>query len=299
MKKLVIGTRGSKLALWQAHTAKEMLSQVTDRAIEIKVISTRGDERLEIALHDHKLTKGLFTEELERELLSGEIDFAVHSLKDLPVELPEGLELSAVLTRADARDVIISNHKVSSLSDLAGHKIGTSSPRRVAQLTQAIGRDKATYEPIRGNVQTRIQKLRSGEYDSIVMAAAGIERLGLTDEIAFYIPLDEVLPAPGQACVAIQSAINNQTAYDLARKINDPIAELETYSERRLLQLLGGGCALPLGALGKQINSNEISLIATYANNDFSLINRYESKVEIAHLESGLATFTEQLRLGI
>lgn len=297
-EKLIIGTRGSELALWQAYTVRDALSKVCSKEIEIKIISTRGDERLEIALHSNKLSKGLFTEELERELLSGEIDFAVHSLKDLPVEMPEGLVLSATLKRADPRDVVIANHQINSIRELSGKFIGTSSPRRVAQLKRFLS-EETVFKPIRGNVKTRIQKLRNGDYDAIIMAAAGIQRLGLEEEIAFYLPLEEVLPAPGQASVAVQCAISNSEARHLASLINDSKTMLETSAERQLLLALGGGCALPLGALCESTSDTEVKLSAAYANHDFSKVVKESSSLNIEHLDEELGLFATRLKKGV
>ncbi|MDN4753978.1 hydroxymethylbilane synthase [Porphyromonadaceae bacterium W3.11] len=296
--KLIIGTRGSELALWQAYTVRDALLAVCDKEVEVKIISTRGDERLEIALHSNNLSKGLFTEELERDLRSGEIDFAVHSLKDLPVDMEEGLTLSAVLKRADPRDVVLSNHKIEKLSDLSGHLIGTSSPRRVAQLKSLLD-DSTKYQPIRGNVKTRIKKLRDGDYDSLIMAAAGIERLGLQDEVAMYLPLDSMLPAPGQASVAVQCATSNEVACHYASLINDEKSMLETSTERQLLLALGGGCALPLGALCEVINEEKIKLSAVFASQDLNRASRLETICEIDNLHEELRSFSEKLKASI
>lgn len=296
--KLIIGTRGSELALWQAYTVRDALRKVCPTEIEVKVISTRGDERLEIALHSNQLSKGLFTEELEAELLSGEIDFAVHSLKDLPVEMPQGLMLAATLKRADPRDVVIASPKINSIQELSGKIIGTSSPRRVAQLKYQLS-DGTTFKPIRGNVQTRIHKLETEDYDAIIMAAAGIQRLGLEDKIAFYIPLEEVLPAPGQACVAVQCASNNTEACHWASAINDSKAMLETSVERQLLLALGGGCALPLGALCERISDTEVKLSAAYANQDFSKVARETTSLSIEHLDVEIGLFASRIKKGV
>ncbi len=246
-----IGTRGSRLALWQAYEAKRCIEQATGVSIEIKVISTRGDERLDIALHSNTLSKGLFTQELEEELHNHTVDFAVHSLKDLPVEMDERLCLAAVLERADPRDVVIANERIEALRDLAGKRIGTSSPRRIAQLKYALGEeDNSTkYLPIRGNVETRIAKLRNGEYDAIIMAAAGIKRLDLEHEVSLYIDPETVSPAPGQAAVAIQCAVSNSEACKIARCVDHRATHEATHLERRLLSMLGGGCAVPFGCL--------------------------------------------------
>lgn len=292
---LIIGTRGSQLALWQAHEVARHLRCITEEEVEIKVISTRGDERLEIALHSHTLSKGLFTEELERELLSGEIDFAVHSLKDLPVEMAAGLTLGAVLERANPADVVIAHPSILSLDDLQGKHIGTSSPRRVGQLRAILGQN-FRHSPIRGNVQTRIEKLRRGEYDAIIMAAAGIERLGLEQEIAFYLPLSTMVPAPGQAAIGVQCAASNAKALQLAEQINHPQSAFETWVERQMLLELGGGCALPFGAFCQKLTNEEVSLTIFYEEAGGNASAQLKRKLQIADIQNQLSIFAQRLK---
>lgn len=248
-KPLVIGTRGSRLALWQAEAVRSALMKKTQAPVEIKVIETRGDRQLQLSLSNHKLDKGLFTRELEAELRSGEVDFAVHSLKDMPVEEPEGLVLAGVLPRGDARDAVVARPglDLQSVRDLAGLKVGTGSPRRTTQLYYLLWPDTATIVDIRGNVPTRIQKVLDGDYDATILAYAGLERLELLEHISLILPLEAILPAPGQGAVAIQCSRENRAALDLARSISDAPTMQATDLERRILQKLGGGCALPLG----------------------------------------------------
>lgn len=248
-KPLVIGTRGSDLALWQAEAVRDALRKQTDRAVEVRVIETRGDKQLDLSLSNHKLDKGLFTRELEHELHSGEVDFAVHSLKDMPEDQPEGLALAAVLPRGDVRDVIVARPEleIRSIRDLAGLKIGTGSPRRSCQLRYLLASEDLVTADIRGNVPTRIQKVLAGEYDATILAYAGLERLQLLDKISLILPIGGMLPAPGQGAVGIQCSLANTTAMQLAQQINDPRTMKETYIERAILRGLGGGCALPLG----------------------------------------------------
>ncbi|MDO4695326.1 hydroxymethylbilane synthase [Porphyromonas sp.] len=293
----VIGTRGSRLALWQANEAKRAIGAKTGASVEIKVISTRGDERLDISLHSNTLSKGLFTQELEDQLYSHDIDFAVHSLKDLPVEMDERLCLAAVMRREDPRDVIIANFKVSSIGDLKGQRVGTSSPRRVAQLKMAIGDDENTTEflPIRGNVETRIAKLRSGEYDAIVMAAAGLKRLGLDREVSLYIEPEIVAPAPGQAAIGIQCAKDNLEACSIARAVDDELSHRMTGYERRLLSLLGGGCAIPFGALFAY-ESGRIRGMAFFAHESNRRGKRYEFVADDPLAEGFLSEIAEKIK---
>lgn len=282
MKPFIIGTRGSELALWQANKVKEVLSKTEpDLHFELKIISTRGDQQQQLSLSSGQLTKGLFTEELEKELLSGAIDFAVHSLKDLPVELPKGICLSGVLPRGDVRDVIVSRSTVTSIQDINGMQIGSSSPRRIKQLeallsTREDKRGHTTFSPIRGNVPTRIQKVLQKEsaYDATILAMAGVQRLDLENHISYIIPLEEMLPAPGQATIAIQCATQNSRACELAEKVSDDQTMLTTTIERKMLSLLGGGCALPFGAYCKYTDEKTGTLSLAIAFHKSKLIKK-------------------------
>lgn len=243
MKRLVIGTRGSRLALFQTELVRSALqSAYSDMVVEVEVIKTKGDKLLDLAL-DASGDKGLFTKELEVALLSGEIDMAVHSLKDMPVILPAGTMLGAILEREASEDVLLGSMPLSKLP--SGAVVGTSSPRRVAQLHQL--RPDLVFRPIRGNVQTRIDKMKRGEYDAIVMALAGIRRLGLEEEIAEVFPIDRVVSAPGQAAVAVQIREWDKELERLLRPLHCERTAREVGFERRILERLGGGCALPLG----------------------------------------------------
>lgn len=295
-KTYTIGTRGSKLALWQAYEAKRCLEETCGIVVEIKVISTRGDERLDISLQSNVLSKGLFTQELEEQLISHDIDFAVHSLKDLPVEMDDRLGLAAVMERDDPRDVVIANFEVNSLTDLRGKRIGTSSPRRVAQISEAIGDDKDTaFLPIRGNVETRISKLRAGEYDAIIMAAAGMKRLGLEHEISYYIDPNIVSPAPGQASVAIQCAKDNLEAYEMASRINHKQSYEMTNFERQMLIQLGGGCAIPFGALCV-LEGDKVKGTAFWPHSEGGRSSRYDFTVDYPVLESSVGEIIEKIK---
>lgn len=296
-QKYVIGTRGSRLALWQAYEAKRCIETKCGVEVEIKVISTRGDERLDISLHSNTLSKGLFTQELEEQLISHEIDFAVHSLKDLPVDMDSRLCLAAVMEREDPRDVVIANFEVKELTDLSGKRVGTSSPRRVAQLAKALGGEVSgtTFHPIRGNVETRIAKLRGGEYDAIVMAAAGIKRLELEHEISYYISPDVVAPAPGQAAVAIQCAKDNQDACAIAHRVDHEVSHRMTHYERQLLNRLGGGCAIPFGALCT-LEEGKVKGTAFFASGEEMVGVRYDFSADYPLCGDLLTEIAEKLK---
>jgi len=265
---IVIGSRGSQLALWQArHIATRLAELGAETRLEI--IKTTGDKILDVPLAKVG-GKGLFTKEIEEALLAGAIDLAVHSLKDLPAEIPEGLTLAAIPEREDPRDALVGR----SLSDLgAGAKIGTSSLRRSAQL-HALGRGFVT-ENLRGNVDTRLRKLDEGHYDAIVLAAAGLRRLGWADRIQEMIPVEIMCPAVGQGALAIETRNDGGAPWQLVCKLDHPDTRAAITAERALLTTLGGGCQLPIGGLAV-VNGSSIHLRAIVASPDGSRIIRGE-----------------------
>jgi len=246
MTKIVFATRPSKLARWQTNYVIQLLQQaVPDLVCEVIVITTKGDKELDKPLPEIG-GKGLFTQELEAELLSGHVCAAVHSLKDLPVENTAGLTVGAIPVRADPRDVLVCTQS-SSLEELpAGAVIGTSSLRRQAQVLRH--RPDLKIEPIRGNVDTRIRKVEEGQYDAAVMAGAGITRLGLDKHIATWLPLSIMLPAPGQGALGIQCREDDKTTLAILKKISDIDTTKSVRAERAFLLALGGGCSIPVGA---------------------------------------------------
>lgn len=247
-----IGTRGSRLALWQARTVAGRL-EARGIAAELVVIRTAGD-RLQEAPLSEAGGKRLFVKEIEDALLRGEIDAAVHSAKDMPAVLPEGLSVAATLPRDDPRDALVlragepAGSVAAVLTRLEGTpRVGTSSIRRTAQL-RALFRT-ARFEPVRGNVDTRLRKLDQREYDVLVLAAAGLRRLGLEDRISARLTAEDCVPAPGQGIVAIETRADDGGARDALARIHDSSAGLALDAERALVAALGGGCQLPLGAL--------------------------------------------------
>lgn len=234
-RKIRIGTRGSQLALWQANeTSRKLLAAGFDP--ELNIIRTTGDKR-----HDVSLAtiggKGLFVKEIEEALDREEIDIAVHSLKDVPSIIPDRFALLAFLDRADARDAWI-HPKKTPIGDMpAGSKIGTSAPRRRAQLTALY--PKLVVEDIRGNVDTRIAKAGSGQYDGIVLASAGLTRLGRSGDITSYFPVDEMIPAAGQGIVAIEARAKRNDLDEVAAALNHEPSSLSARTERGLLQRFG------------------------------------------------------------
>ncbi len=239
-------TRPSALARWQTDYVAQLLRQAHPSLdIRIEVIVTKGDRILDKPLPVIG-GKGLFTAELERALHEGRVDAAVHSLKDLPVEDAPGLAIGLTPPRADVRDVLIcpAGHTLDDLP--AGAVVGTSSPRRQAQLLAR--RPDLVVKSIRGNVDTRIRKAREGQYDAIVLAAAGVTRLGLEDAITQYLPLDVMLPAPAQGVLGVQCRADDQRALSLLAAVEDPDARASARAERAFLAGLGGGCSIPVAA---------------------------------------------------
>lgn len=250
--KLTIGSRGSQLALWQAnHIADKLRQRSNDLEIEIKIIHTTGDKILDVPLAKVG-SKGMFTKEIEEALADERIDLAVHSLKDLPTELSEMFEIAAVPAREDPRDVLCST-RYSSIEDLPqAARIGTSSLRREAQL-RAL-RPDLLFHALRGNVDTRLRKLESGEFDAIILAAAGLNRLGKTEFVRQILSVELMCPAAGQGALAIEIRAGDHSVRDALSFLDDPATRAETECERSLLRKLGGGCQVPIGANAKLRN---------------------------------------------
>lgn len=247
-KILRIGSRGSRLALWQAEQAKGRLLELNPGlSVEIQIIKTTGDVRADpLSVIGGK---GVFTKELEDALLDKRIDLAVHSLKDLPTIIPEGLSISAICEREDPRDALVlrEGFAISSLHELsAGSVIGTSSQRRFSQL-KAL-RNDLTVKDLRGNVDTRVRKLDEGQYDALILASAGLIRLGLRERISAAVSMGEILPAVGQGAIAIETRADDEVALNATAKLNHRETELACRAERAFLRGLGGGCQFPIAA---------------------------------------------------
>jgi hydroxymethylbilane synthase len=246
-----IGSRGSKLALWQTEWVRARLSELRPGVrIDVRVIKTSGDRVLDVPLAAIG-GKGAFTKELEEALLDGTIDLAVHSLKDLPTALPAGLHVAAVPEREDARDALVLREgarvAVSSLRDLPrGAVVGTSSLRRRAQLKHL--RPDAETRDVRGNVDTRLRKLDAGEYDALLLASAGLRRLGFGGRISAHIPSDEMLSAVGQGALGVEAREDDAETNSLVSLLEDAPTRAACEAERALLHALGGGCQVPIAA---------------------------------------------------
>ena len=248
VRPLIIGSRGSKLALWQAEQARERLRDLNPQLdVHIEIIKTTGDVKTDpLSVIGGK---GVFTKELEDALLDGRIDLAVHSLKDLPTILPDGLSIAAICEREDPRDALVLRAGVENGSLLHlpdGAVVGTSSQRRLAQL-KAL-RSDVVVRDLRGNVDTRIRKLDEGQYDAVILASAGLVRLGLQERISARIAIDEMLPAVGQGAIAIETKTDNEFAVQMTSRLDHLETRLACLAERAFLRGLGGGCQFPIAA---------------------------------------------------
>ena len=242
---LKIGSRGSPLALWQAEWARSTLQgAIPGLEVDIEVIHTKGDRVLN-APFSQIGGKGVFTKEIEDALLDRRIDLAVHSLKDLPTELPEGLEIGAISEREDVRDALVTPTGVDLESLRDGARVGTSSLRRRAQIQ--YNRPDLVLEELRGNVQTRLSKMDSEGMDAAVLAAAGLIRLGLEDRISQRLDPELIIPAPGQGAMAIEIRSGDRDVQDAVSYINHDVTRQCVVAERTVLEVLGGGCQVPIG----------------------------------------------------
>ena len=256
-KALRLGTRRSKLAMAQSGQVADAVSQVTGRPVELVEITTYGDTSRE---HLAQIGgTGVFVAALRDALLRGEVDFAVHSLKDHPTAQHEGLVVAAIPEREDPRDVVVARD-ARKLTDLPrGARVGTGAPRRMAQLNayaRTHGMEIETV-PIRGNVDTRIGYVRSGELDAVVLAAAGLNRVGRIDEVTDFLSVDTVLPAPGQGALAIECAADNAALIAALAELDDPFTRVAVTAERSLLAALEAGCSAPVGALADLLTDGQ------------------------------------------
>lgn len=282
---LRIASRGSELALWQSRAVQAALRAADPAlAVEIDVVKTTGDVIQDVPLAKIG-DKGLFTKELDAALLAGAADLAVHSLKDVPTRLPHGLVLAAVTEREDPRDVLLlppgGTGNLASLP--AGARVGTSSLRRRAQL-QALRPDLAVLD-LRGNLNTRLAKLDRGDYDAIVLAAAGVLRLGWTDRIAAYLDAPAWLPAVGQGALAVVARADRTDVVERLRMLHDARSAACTAAERALLRALEGGCQVPIGALGR-VEGDRVVLHGLVAELDGGRILRVEEAGPVDEAEA-------------
>jgi hydroxymethylbilane synthase len=315
---LRLGTRGSQLALWQANTVAARIAAAGGPPCRILVIKTSGD-RLQDAPLSEIGGKRLFVKEIEDALLRREIDLAVHSSKDMPAVLPPGLAIAGVLPREDPLDAIVlpvrlkagttydvtpadvasgCSRTVASIDDLVAHlgqspSIGTGSVRRIAQLTRLF--PGARFVPIRGNLDTRLRKLDEGAHDALVLAAAGLRRLGFGHRISLALPAAACVPAPGQGIVAIEIRDGNASVQDAVARISDPDAAAALAAERALVAALGGGCQTPVGALASAVDGDGLELVAAVVALDGSRAVRGQARGPRAHAAALGARVAAQL----
>ena len=264
--KIIVGTRGSKLAVtqtnWVINKLKEKHPEVE---FETKIIKTKGDLIQNVSL-DKIGDKGLFVKEIEQQLIDGQIDMAVHSMKDMPSNLPEGLKFASIPKREDARDVLVLKEGYSSINDLPnGAKVATGSKRRKYQLLKH--RPDLEIVPIRGNIETRIKKIETEKLDGVVLAASGLRRAGLDDKIDYYIPTDIMLPAPAQGILALEIREDDKETEKIIDSIKDDITKIQIDAERGFLIGVNGSCHIPMGAYC-EIEGEKITLTGLYGDGE-------------------------------
>ena len=293
MKTLTIATRKSRLALWQAEHIKQRL-EARHAGLEVALLplSTRGDELLESRL-DQAGGKGLFVKELENAMADGRADLAVHSMKDVPAELPPGFALAAIGSREDPRDAFVSPRYASFAALPKGATVGTSSLRREAQIAARYPGLKVTL--LRGNVETRLSKLARGDYDAIVLAVAGLSRLGLEQHIRMRLPSEELLPAPGQGALGIECLAARNEVLELLRPLGDFATAACVRAERAVSRALGGSCTIPLAAYA-EAKGNTLKLRALVASPDGKRVARAEREGAIADPEALGMQAADELR---
>jgi len=274
---LVLATRRSSLARWQTESVRSQLAACWPALrLEIIEIVTQGDRSLERPLPEIG-GKGVFTQELETALREGRADLAVHSLKDLPTEVPEDLTVGAVLSRGDPRDVLVGAEGRDLAALPPGASVGTSSLRRRAQLLAL--RPELRTRPVRGNVETRIDKVRRGEFQAVVLAAAGLLRLGLERHASHWFELEQMLPAPGQGAIAVQCRADDQATLGLLAAIDHAPSRRTTTAERAFLHALGAGCSAPVGAFA-ELRGDQLYLRAVLADPDGTMLLRLQASGE-------------------
>jgi len=270
---LKIGTRGSPLALYQANAVATLLRERAGAQSEIVVIKTSGDRLGEAPLSEIG-GKRLFVKEIEDALLAGEVDLAVHSSKDMPAILPDGLEIAGVLPREDPRDAVVlpgggdPEQHIDRIRETLGSapRIGTSSVRRIAQLVHFTS--AATFLPVRGNLDTRLRKLDAGDYDALVLAAAGLRRLERGARISALLPIDLCVPAPGQGIIAVEVREGDARVTELMQPIDDRSASVALRAERAVVDRLGGGCQMPIGAFAQITRGDTLSITSIVVSTD-------------------------------
>jgi len=292
LREIVIGTRSSNLALWQANFVKEEIEKkYTDIKVLLKMMKTKGDKILDAPLS--KIGgKGLFTKELEETIINKEVDIAVHSLKDMPTELPKGLEIAAITKRQDPGDAFVSD-KYESFDKLPkGAKIGTSSLRRRAQLLNK--REDLNIFDLRGNVETRLRKMCEEDFDAVILAVAGLKRLGFKDKIREILSRDIMLSAVGQGALAIEARESDDEIKEIIAFLNDADTRIATSAERAFLERVEGGCQVPVGVYG-EIFGDTLKLAGVIASLDGKRLHRKEIETNVENAEIAGKSLAEDL----
>lgn len=290
-QELTIGTRGSKLALWQSEYIKARLEEITGLPVCLKIIKTTGDKILDVPLAKVG-GKGLFTKEIEVELEDGTVDLAVHSMKDVPTELPAGLFIAANPPRVDPRDAIVSGAGYDLNTLPQGAKLGTSSLRRRAQVL-ALRPDLEIVD-VRGNLDTRMRKAENGELDAVILAAAGITRMGWADRITHYIDVEQMCPAVGQGAIGVEIREDDEFMRDVCAKLTHADTALCVRAERVVMNTLEGGCQVPIGAYAR-IEDGRLVMDGLVASIDGTTIIRYQLTGDVTEPEMLGAAMVDRL----
>lgn len=277
----MIGTRGSKLALWQSNHIKDLVTEITGLPVELKVIKTTGDKILDVPLAKVG-GKGLFTKEIEVELLAGAVDLAVHSMKDVPTELPEGCRIAATPARVDPRDVIVSGAGYDLDTLPRGARLGTSSLRRRSQVL-ALRPDLEIVD-VRGNLDTRMRKAEQGEVDAVILASAGITRMGWAERISHYISPRQMVPAVGQGAIGVEIREGDEFMAEVCEKLTHAQTHAAVAAERVVMRQLEGGCQVPIGAYAR-LEDGAFVMDAVVGSLDGDTILRHRLEGDIADPE--------------
>jgi len=293
MRQIRIATRGSKLAIIQAEFVAGLLRNITgDIEVSLVTVTTKGDRDRTNFLHKSD-ARGIFTSEVENALLDGRADLAVHSLKDLPTAGRPDLLIAAIPARENPADALIASKKVNSLNDLpAGATIGTSSPRRIALLRHL--RSDLKIVPLRGNVETRVRKVATGEIDAAVVACAGLNRLGLSDKISAVLAPEEFLPAPGQGALAVQVRAGETELIALVSQLDDKLTRIAAEAERGVLRAMHGGCRIPLGAYARVVD-DRLVIDAMIADLDGKTLIKRSRSAAVEEAQSCANQLAEEL----
>jgi len=295
--KIKVGTRGSRLALTQTNHVISMIKEAhPGLEVDVTIIKTKGDKILDMPL-DKIGDKGLFVKEIETALINGDIDMAVHSMKDMPTDQPDGLCIVAPPAREDARDALILREGLSSLDDIPyGGTIGTGAIRRYSQILKK--RPDLKFEPIRGNVETRMNKIVSENLDGCILAAAGLKRLDLEHRISQYLEFDVMLPSPAQGILAIECRENDESMLRILKTIQNEEASIQARGERVFLEAVNGGCHISLGAYC-HVDGDKARLETMLGNSDGTELNYAEWSGSVDQVEDGAREMAEKLKVAV